>query len=517
MGYVPHPLCIMATEEVCRHLAEKEEWQEDINNGKMFGVLVVEDENQQLGYLAAFSGLLANRNDWDFFVPPVFDFLQPDGYFKKEESAISDINTKVDMLVSHPEFLQAKRRMQEMRMEMEHDLSEWKSSMEEAKKRRDAQRQTTTLNAETMAAMQRESQWMKAELRRKRQHHNELIAQQENILKNWEDDIQQLKKERKRRSDALQHWLFSHFVMRNAKGEERNLLDIFANTATVIPPSGSGECCAPKLFQHAFIHNLHPVCIAEFWWGKSPKGEIREHMHYYGACRGKCLPILNFMLQGLDVDENIHEKALNACPKIIYEDEWLLVVDKPAGMLSVPGKQDATSVYDFARSHCPEAEGPLIVHRLDMGTSGLIILAKDKQTHQDLQAQFHHRTIKKTYIARLEHDWPSAMPFKGVISLPLRPNPLDRPRQMVDPIHGKPAITYYEKSGDRDVILQPKTGRTHQLRVHCAHHEGLGVPILGDPLYGTSADRLYLHAEEITFTHPATKKTLTLHSPHPWE
>lgn len=517
MGYIPHPLCLKAMEEVEQYLLCMREWEEEINNGKMFGVLVVEDERHHLGFLAAFSGLLADHNDWDYFVPPVFDFLQPEGYFKQEEHAISAISSKVKMLEGHPSYIQAISLLQNMQKEKDNDLMGWKEKMEEAKKRRDTIRQTTVPDTETMAALQRESQWMKAELRRKRQYHNQLISQQNAIIENHEDEIRKLKKERQQKSDALQQWLFSHFVMRNAKGEKRNLLEIFASTSTPIPPSGSGECCAPKLLQYAFIHKMRPLCIAEFWWGKSPKGEVRKHMHSYPACRGKCLPILNFMLQGLDVEDNIYEKAIEAIPNIVYEDEWLIVVDKPAGMLSVPGKQESTSVYDFVKCHCPEAEGPLIVHRLDMSTSGLILVAKTKQTHQDLQAQFHHHKVKKTYLARLEHDLPATVADKGIISIPLRPDPLDRPRQLADPINGKPAVTTYTRKGSRDVVLQPQTGRTHQLRVHCAHHDGLGTPILGDTLYGTPADRLYLHASQLTITHPVTKKIMTFHSPCPWK
>ena len=465
MGYIPHPLCLKAMEEVEQYLLCMREWQEEINNGKMFGVLVVEDERHNLGFLAAFSGLLADHNDWDYFVPPVFDFLQPEGYFKQEEHAISAISSKVKMLEGHPSYIQAISLLQNMQKEKDNDLMGWKEKMEEAKKRRDTIRQTTTPDTETMAALQRESQWMKAELRRKRQYHNQLISQQNAIIENHENEIRKLKKERQQKSDALQQWLFSHFVMKNA----------------------------------------------------SPKGEVRKHMHSYPACRGKCLPILNFMLQGLDVEDNIYEKAIEAIPNIVYEDEWLIVVDKPAGMLSVPGKQESTSVYDFVKCHCPEAEGPLIVHRLDMSTSGLILVAKTKQTHQDLQAQFHHRKVKKTYLARLEHDLPATVADKGIISIPLRPYPLDRPRQLADPINGKPAVTTYTRKGSRDVVLQPQTGRTHQLRVHCAHHDGLGTPILGDTLYGTPADRLYLHASQLTITHPVTKKIMTFHSPCPWK
>ena len=354
----------------------------------------------------------------------------------------------------------------------------------------------------------RESQWMKAELKRKRQHHQQAIAAQEVAVNGLEEKIKRFRTQRKEMSDALQRWLFEHFMMRNALGQSQNLLQIFKDTSTPTPPSGSGECCAPKLFQYAFSHHLRPISIAEFWWGQSPVGEIREHLHFYPACRGKCLPILQYMLQGLDIEENHHEKPSQKEPEIEYEDEWLMVVRKPEGVLSVPGKVGEASVWSFVRSHCPEATGPLIVHRLDMATSGLLVIAKESSVHKNLQEQFKNREIQKTYIALLEREADPSFPSCGRIHLPLSAMPTDRPRQKVDFEHGRQAVTDYTFITPDRIQLHPLTGRTHQLRVHCAHPKGIGIPIKGDTLYGTPADRLYLHAETLRFRHPVTQEMM---------
>ena len=515
MGYVPHPLCIAAAEEVMRCIGENPEWREDADRGKMFGVLVVEDEEGRPAFLAAFSGLLANRNDWEYFVPPVFDFQQPDGYFKREEAEITQINRQVTFLEQSREREELLRGLQEMKAAKEADLAQWKAQMETAKRRRDAMRGGGLPATMTTEQMLRESQWMKAEMRRKRQRHDEGIARQTEALKALDDDVARLRAARKERSEALQQWLFDHFRMLNARGEERTLTDIFAQTAAKVPPAGAGECCAPKLLQHAYKHHLTPRCMAEFWWGKSPTGEVRRHGAFYPACRGKCLPILQHMLQGLDMEENQMGEPVEAEPDILFEDPWLMVLCKPSGMLAVPGKGGARSVYDFARDHCPEADGPLIVHRLDMDTSGLMVVAKTKWVHQRLQAQFNNRTVEKTYVAVLERPLPKDKPRTGTIDLPLRPDPLDRPRQVVDHVHGKRAVTQYEMLDEQTVLLHPHTGRTHQLRVHCAHQEGLDVPIKGDPLYGTPGERLFLHAAKISFTHPASGERLTFQQIHP--
>ena len=302
--------------------------------------------------------------------------------------------------------------------------------------------------------------------------------------------------------------------MLNYRGEVKTLCDIFEQTVHKTPPAGAGECAAPKLLQQAYLHHWKPIAMAEFWWGNSPKNEVRHHGYYYPACKGKCEPILRHMLQGLEVEANpMQQEAERSNEKlnIVYEDQWLLIINKPAGMLSVPGKERQTSIYDLARKAYPEADGPMIVHRLDMATSGLLIIAKDKKTHQHLQAQFKNRSIRKKYIALLDGIVPED---EGTIELPLCPNPLDRPRQMVDTQYGKPAITYYQVLERTDkytrIAFYPHTGRTHQLRVHAAHPSGLHYPIIGDELYGKKDKRLYLHAESIEFTHPVNGQSMCI-------
>ena len=367
---------------------------------------------------------------------------------------------------------------------------------------------------EEESALIRESQFQKAEYKRMERAWKERIAPLQQTVSDYEAGIQALKSERKQRSAALQQKLFEQFKMLNYRGEVKTLCDIFGQTVHKTPPAGAGECAAPKLLQQAYLHGWKPVAMAEFWWGESPKTEIRHHGHYYPACKGKCEPILGHMLQGLEVDENPILKELQSGKKtldIIYEDEWLAVVNKPAGMLSVPGKEDVVSVYSMMRERYPDADGPLIVHRLDMATSGLLVVAKTKQVHQNLQAQFKNRSVGKRYIALLQG---SVSQDAGTVELPLCPNPLDRPRQMVHTGYGKPAVTDFEVLERKDnrtrIAFYPRTGRTHQLRVHAAHPLGLHCPIIGDELYGQKAERLYLHAEMLEFTHPVTGKRISI-------
>ena len=435
--YTPHPLCVKAAEEVQQYLQTRTDWHEELQQGKMFGVLVVKTPTGEVGYLAAFSGNLAGSNHHDYFVPPVYDLLNPDGYFKEEEARISAINVMLN-------------------------------------------------------------------------HTND----------NNQEIIEALKEERKQRSIALQQWIFEQFRLRNARGEEQDIYSIFTQTAHRNPPAGTGECAAPKLLQYAYLNNLKPLAMAEFWWGDSPKGEIRRHGHYYPACRHKCEPILNFMLQGLQVEPNPLLTSNTDATQLetVYEDDLLLVVNKPAGMLSVPGKTGQASVLTLLQERYPDATGPILVHRLDMATSGLLLAAKDKDTHALLQKQFEGRTVKKRYIALLE-GIPQAEP-KGFIRLPLRPDFDNRPLQMVCYEYGKPAVTRYEimdTENDRTrMAFYPETGRTHQLRVHAAHPEGLNCPIVGDPLYGQPADRLYLHAERLEFRHPIDNRMLRIKKETPF-
>lgn len=491
--YDPHPLCLEAAREVREYVSRHPEWHEEIQAGKMFGVLICEDQEGRLGFLAAYSGQIAGREDWPWFVPAVFDYLQPDGYFKQEESCISAINQQVRHLENADAYLNLQAEYEQAKQQAEQEIADYKQLMQQSKLLRDEQRAKT---GET-EAMIRESQFQKAELRRLKKRWQGQIDAIAKRLQPFSSEIISLKTERKRRSDALQRWLFDHFMMVNGENKYRSLTAIFSQTPQKVPPSGSGECCAPKLLQYAFTHHLRPLSIAEFWQGRSPRMEIRHHDHYYPACRGKCRPILGWMLPMSSA-----EGYQSLSPKVIHETPAFLVIYKPAGLLSVPGLTDAPSVERILKQQYPDV---YMVHRLDMDTSGVMVVALTQEAYHHLQQQFLERTVRKEYVALLENE----ITGSGNINLPLRPDLTDRPRQVVDPTYGKPAFTDYQALGGCRIRLIPHTGRTHQLRVHCAHHLGLDNPIKGDPLYGRrKADRLYLHAESLSFVNPETGERL---------
>lgn len=556
--YTPHPLCLLAAEEVQTYLRKQTAWREELQEGKMFGVLIVQTEKGEIGYLAAFSGILAGRNQHAFFVPPVYDLQQPDGFFKKEEHQISHLNRQIDALSSDPDFLSVCRNQEELSGKAARELADAKKALKEEKAKRDAWRKNQTcikktsprepslcklnagepntyesnaceLNTHKPSAHEpnanesntknpnagsindafliRESQFQKAEYKRLERRWKERLDALQTRIDAYKAAIERLKTERKMRSAALQQQLFGQFKFLNARGETKDLCALFDQTVQKTPPAGAGECAAPKLLQYAYLQRWKPLAMAEFWWGESPKTEIRRHGQYYPACKGKCGPILAHMLGGLEVAPNpLLQTVVAEVPlDILWEDEWLVVVNKPAGMAAVPGKAVAGSLYDRLRVRYPEATGPLLVHRLDMATSGVLLAAKTKAVHQHLQAQFKNRTIRKRYMALLDGQVPAA---EGTVDLPLAPDPLDRPRQRVDSVAGKPAVTTYRvlayAGGRTRIAFYPLTGRTHQLRVHAAHRLGLHCPIAGDELYGKKADRLYLHAEYLEFTHPVT-------------
>ncbi len=555
LDYEPDPLCIQACREVQEMLARREDWQEEIARGKMFGVLIVENvktdtDVPKWGYLAAYSGQIGGRSDWEDFVPAVFDYLQPDGYFKTHEAEISRINQSISHLEKDERMKEARTLIRQLQEERKRTIAAYQEKMKEAKAKRDSRREAGNLSEAEEAQMIRESQFMKAELRRLKKSLSEKTAL-ETEFEDYQENILRLKQLRKQLSDALQQWLFSQFRMLNQEGESKDLLEIFRDEALkeypqaaiatsriaalkMVPPAGSGECCEPKLLQYAYQHGYKPLQMAMFWWGESPKEEIRHHLQFYPACNGKCKPILHWMLppsvfespasaeNGIGGQKGPFPKQIEMLyeqVETLYEDCELTVIHKPAGLLSVPGKDAAQpSVYALMRSKYPEATGPLIVHRLDMATSGLMIIAKTEFAYHRLQKEFLNHRVQKKYIAIISEKEISGkvIPEKGIISLPLMPDYLDRPRQIVDHEQGKEAITEYEVLEPVDdshlrIALYPKTGRTHQLRVHCAHQEGLNAPILGDPLYGNEkAARLHLHAEEITFEHPLTGKKMTI-------
>ena len=571
--YDVDPLAEAASEELQHYIATTGLMSAEKGCGKMFGVLVVEYKDEegalQRGFLAAYSGLLGGRNDWQYFVPPVFDAQQPDGHFKRTEREISAINREISAIEHDPQYLQSVAQHEQTKKRLQAEVEAFKVEVDAAKARRDARRKSgEPLSEEEQAEMVRESQFMKAELRRRRK----AMEQAESTFHNPHATLlKSLQRKRKQMSDELQRWLFAAYRMLNAKGEERDLIDIFREYTHAMPPAGAGDCCAPKLLQYAYQHRLRPVCMAEFWWGESPASEIRHHLHYYPACRSKCLPILTHMLKGLDVAPNpLAQKRHTAEPRVLYADEYILVVDKPAGMLSVPCKEDdsaSVSVEDYIENNSKlkiqNSKFLKAAHRLDMDTSGLLVLARTEQAYVELQRQFASRETVKRYEAVLsgvpKHTTPHSTFHNDVpepitqnsklkiqnsstqpdgcleaISLPLIADINDRPRQRVDMEHGKPALTLYNivevrvadantavayttKKADKSltlVHLYPKTGRTHQLRVHCAHPQGLACPILGDPLYGTErADRMYLHAAELTFHHPITGEPMHFLSP----
>ena len=535
LDYQPHPLCIAVCKELQTYLSEREDWREEIDKGKMFGVLIVENAQPasgapEIGYLAAYSGQIGGRSDWDDFVPAVFDYLQPDGYFKTHEAEISGINQSIRKLEANTHMKEAKGLILQLQEERKHTIAAYQEKIKKAKAKRDARREAGNLNPEEEAEMVKESQFMKAELRRLKKSLSEKTSL-ETEYEAYQADILSLKQLRKTLSDALQQWLFSQFRMQNHEGESKDLLEIFRDAALrdypqatiatsriaalkMVPPAGSGECCEPKLLQYAYSLGYKPLQMAMFWWGESPKEEIRHHLHFYPACNGKCKPILQWMLPASTFEPAAVDLSLYNKVETLYEDREIAVIHKPEGLLSVPGKDAAQpSVYALMRSKYPEATGPLIVHRLDMSTSGVMMIAKTEFAYHRLQKAFLNHQIQKKYVAIISG---KVIPEKGIISLPLMPDYLDRPRQIVDHELGKEAITEYEVLEPVDdshlrIALYPKTGRTHQLRVHCAHQEGLNAPILGDPLYGNEkAARLHLHAEEITFEHPLTGKKMTI-------
>ncbi len=464
--------------EMMRDIDSRTEWHEEVSRGKMFGLLIYRDKDGNEGMLKAYSGQICGRSDWPGYVPAVFDYLQADGYFKQEEAAIVRL----------------------------HDAG-----------------QPT-----------------------------------------------------RERSQALQRWLFTQTVLTGADGGRRSVLDVFSDWAQAshskqtLPPGGTGECCAPKLLHYANSHHLKVLALTEFWYGASPKGEIRHHGKQYEPCQAKCMPILPFLMEKERLDEMLancgHYGRCVSTEKysgplvILYEDPYLICIDKPAGMLSVPGKRDNYC----AETMLKEQTGAAFlraVHRLDMDTSGVLLFAKTEEVYREMQRMFAlHEEVEKEYVAKLsaqgatgevltlrrtaghggkgneggegegaghggqggergegegaghggqEH---GGQALSGVISIPLAPDFLNRPRQRVDYEGGKEAVTRYVMEGDT-VHLFPQTGRTHQLRIHCAHPDGLGRSILGDPLYGdTPADRMYLHACRISFRHPITHENITITS-----
>lgn len=524
--YQPHPLSLIAANELQDYLENQfdanhnfglNEEQEGLVIGKMFGVLVVKNQADELGYLAAFSGKLANENHHDLFVEPVFDILDESGFYKREEEVVNEVNTTIEALENNADYIAIQAAISALKDEETQVIATQKAAMKEAKKIRDEHRKeyayfvNETTKQTLLDQLNSESVKEKFLLKDMVKHFQYRSLELQEKYAVFQNEIDALKEKRKVLSNQLQHQIFENYFFLNALGEQKSLGAIFEKTADMKPIAGSGECAAPKLLQHAYNNNLTPICLAEFWWGQAPKSEIRLHKQFYPACKSKCEPILGHMLEGLTVDPNpmLENPAEGKTLAIVYEDDELAVINKPAEFLSVPGKNIYDSVYARVQERYPNATGPLIVHRLDMSTSGLLIIAKNKAAHQQLQRQFIKRNVKKRYVALLDG---IIQEDEGVIDLPLRVDLDDRPRQLVCYEHGKNAVTHWKviKRTDTQTLIHfyPITGRTHQLRVHAAHSLGLNAPIVGDDLYGKKADRLHLHAEWIQVNHPVTHKKI---------
>ena len=516
--YHPDPLVKIAAGLVIRSIKESEKLHSFFSEGKMLGVLVVSDKEGRIGYLAGFSGNAGGKSIIEGFVPPVYDLLAPSGHFKVKEAEISELNRRIKELEENGKGISLKETLSAYISERDKEITVLKAQMAISKRERDEIRCEVT-DPSGQADLIRQSQYEKAELRRCRQKWEDMISGIKADIGTFEGKVRELKVRRSEMSDELQKWIFSQYKVHNRLGEEKSIRCIFEENG-IIPPGGTGECAAPKMLEHAYRNGLTPIAMGEFWYGESPSTAVRTEGHFYPSCTSKCGPLLRFMTQGLTIGNNCTESVSTPGFSVIFEDDEIIVIDKPSGIPSVPGLDGRESILEKLEESGNHEEFH-IVHRLDMDTSGIIIFAKNRKAAADLQKQFESHTINKTYEARLSY-CPEGKELKagdtGTVRLPLSADYDERPRQKVDKTQGKESFTEYEVlsvngNGTIDILFRPHTGRTHQLRVHSAHISGLGHPILGDMLYGGAAShRLHLHARSISFTHPATKERMMLES-----
>jgi tRNA pseudouridine32 synthase/23S rRNA pseudouridine746 synthase len=521
--YEPHPLSLLAVKKLQQYIeteikagqSPESKILGDKNKiGKMFGVLVVENENGEVGFISAFSGQLGDQSTWRKFIPPVFDLLGENDFFLKSEAEINELTQDIEKLEQNTQIAVCMEHLKTELKISEQVIENYRKVMIEGRKERKAKRlaDKDKINEDEFNKLQKvlakQSVEQKNQLKELKVQFQQRIQLAEQALRELTDVITVLKQHRKIQSKALQERVFDNYNFLNINGVKKKLKVLFSENAHGQPASGAGDCAAPKLLQYAFNHSLKPIALAEFWWGRAPESEVRQHGNFYGACQGKCQPILAHMLEGMKIDDNplLINPAFYKTLEIVYEDQLLVIINKPEGLLSVPGKTIEDSVYSRMKKLYPMATGPLIVHRLDMSTSGLMVIALTKKSHKILQQQFIKRSVKKRYVAVLDG---LLMEDGGTIDLPLRVDLDDRPRQLVCYDYGKPAKTRWQVierySGQTKVYFYPITGRTHQLRVHSAHVGGIGLPIKGDDLYGNGSDRLHLHAEKLEIEHPVTK------------
>lgn len=514
--YTPHPLCVLAAQELQHHIATQDQWQHNFgldNNdaiGHMFGVLLVQNQQGELGYLSAFSDKIANLTHLPHFVPPVCDEQNIAPAIQAQQASIDEVMTKITVIESKPSYIQLQQQYQTAQTQAELAAESFRLQMIEQRKQRKLQRKEAEKSNDSEFMTQefhrlaRESAFDKHQQKTIRQQWAQTLADISHKLQADTTELILLKSEYDSLTAALQQQRYAQYQFLNQYGETQDLNDLFSD---ITPPQGAGDCATIKLLQHAFKQHLKPLAMAKFWWGASPAAQIRKHKYFYEACKNKCEPILQHMLAGLNIDANplLQNPAEGKELEIVYQDDAMVVINKPAEFLSVPGKTITDSVYSRMQTMFPDSDSPLIVHRLDMSTSGLIVIALTKDAHKALQKQFIERTAEKRYVALLDG---IAEQNHGEINLPMRVDLDDRPRQLVCYEHGKPALTKWQvlerKDGKTKVYYYPKTGRTHQLRIHSAHQNGMNMSIVGDDLYGQKAERLHLHAQYLGLNHPVT-------------
>ena len=519
----PHPVARRAADEMLAALRAGQlgvDLAALARDGKMFGVLVVRAPDGTLGYLRAFSGMLEGAWERPGFVPPLFDTAARDAMWPAGQAALRAHETALRALLADPAHAAALAALETFDREHARDLA----ALQATHRARRAARKTARDTAADAARLALD-QASRADAAERRTFDAAQAARREGLAARaavFTAERARLEQQRADESRGLMQQVLDHYTIENARGERRPLRTLFAPSE---PAGGAGDCAAPKLLGHAYRHGLTPIALAEVWLGAPPATGGRHDGAFYPACRGKCGPLLPFMLEGL-AHAPVPQFGADAIdagePRVVATASDLVLVDKPVGLLSVPGRSGALrdSVQTRLRARHPAATGPMIVHRLDLDTSGLLLVALTAEVHTALQAMFARHEIAKTYVAIVAGE---VRGEAGTIALPLRVDLDDRPRQIVDAVHGKVAITDWRvlaREGARTrVALSPRTGRTHQLRVHCAHAAGLGAPIVGDRLYAADhhgEPRMLLHAERLRFVHPATGVLVDVSAPAPF-
>ena len=518
----PNEIALKAAEQVKR-LLEQNTKHNFSEQGKMFGVLVVEHKQNELGFLMGYSGKLMNDERPHGFVPPIVDVHQKDSFYKQEEKILDELTEQIENIYALPGFIKSKEKYETALNEHGRFVASSRQKMKANKEKR-KQIRASILNEENQAPVDKlsllslESKLEQISFKKEKRHRVASLSVLEDAYLAFEKKIKRLKAKRAEKSKKLQEQVFKTASFLNFDGEKKDLLSLFEDTYEGVPPAGAGECSAPRLLQSCYLQGFKPITFTEFWWGRSPKKQLRKHNTHYAACRGKCEPILDHMLKGVEIEISPLDVTQRNKPiEILYEDNEVLVVNKPHGVLSVPGKKIKQSVLSILKKQKGEAYELFPVHRLDRQTSGVLLLAKSKAALASLQMQFEKRITKKEYVALLDGVLAEK---KGEIILPLATDYNDRPRQLVCFERGKYAETKYTllgiEQGFSRVRFYPKTGRSHQLRAHSAFHDGLNMAIVGDDLYGKHNDRMYLHAEKLVFIHPVTNQELTVCSPVPF-